>query len=483
VSRIGAQEEARSGSTRPRSSQAPGLRQSRTRPWRHLCTRAAALTCLKPPSRGLRPPTPSLPADRFPPYIGLVALPGKDGAFLLEHCDVVLPDRLVRSGAVLAAGGKILYAGAAANLPEQIPPGCTRVSGEGSLACPALWEMHVHGCGGMSTENMSAQSLAEMARFLAGRGVGAFLPTTVADEGYLTSLGEALHSSTDDIRSRALGIHVEGPFVAQARRGAISEALIRPISAEYLDRMLSLSREKIRIMTFAPELAGAVRLAERLQDLGILPSLGHSAASYEELGPFDSVSPLSVTHLFNGMSGISHKEPGLAQWALLNKEVFTELNCDGTHVHDAGLQLALRARPWERLIAISDAVAPAGLPRQENGGHGGAPGHAGAPGLARSLYGRPLVEKGNGLYYEDTGVLVGSRCLVPDCVARLVLELSVPVASAVAMATLNPARLLGFTRKGALLPGYDADVALFSRDFRRCAFLSWEGRVIHGPQV
>ena len=402
--------------------------------------------------------------------------PDQDGPFLLEQCDVVLPDRLVRSGAVLAAGGKILYAGAAAGLPDQIPEGTRRISAEGGLACPAFWEMHVHGCGGVSTEDMSPQSLAEMAQFLAARGVGAFLPTTVADEGYLTSLGEALHSSADDIRSRALGIHVEGPFVAQARRGAISEALIRPISTEYLDRMISLSRGKIRIMTFAPELPGAVMLAQRLQDLGILPSLGHSAASYEALSPFDSVSPLSVTHLFNGMSGISHKEPGLAQWALLNKEVFTELNCDRTHVHDAGLRLALRARPWERLIAISDAVAPAGLPRQDNGGHGG------DPGPARALYGRPLVERGNGLYYEDTGVLVGSRCLVPDCVARLVLELSVPVASAVAMATLNPARLLGFTRKGALLPGYDADVALFSRDFRRCAFLSWEGRAIHGRQ-
>jgi N-acetylglucosamine-6-phosphate deacetylase len=407
-----------------------------------------------------------------------VTPPGKNGAFLLEHCDVVLPDRLVRSGAVLAADGKILYAGAAANLPKRIPSGCRRISAEGTLACPALWEMHVHGCGGVSTENMSPHSLAEMARFLAGRGVGAFLPTTVADESYLASLGDALDSAKDDIRSRALGIHVEGPFVSQARRGAINEALIRPISIDYLERMISLSREKIRIMTFAPELPGAVMLAERLQGLGILPSLGHSAASYEALSPFDAISPLSVTHLFNGMSGISHKEPGLAHWALLNKEVFTELNCDGTHVHDAGVRLALRARPWERLVVISDAVAPAGLPRQETSGRQG-----GTPEPARSLYGRPLVERGNGLYYADTEVLVGSRCLVPDCIARLILELSVPVASAVAMATLNPARLLGFPRKGALLPGYDADVALFSRDFRRCAFLSWEGRAIHEQEA
>lgn len=431
-----------------------------------------------------RPPPPGaahplLSQDGFPPYIGPVIPPRKDDAFLLEHCDVVLPDRLVRSGAVLVANGKVLFAGAAASLPHQIPPECRRIPAEGALACPALWETHVHGCGGVSTENMSPRSLAEMAGFLAGRGVGAFLPTTVADESYLTNLGDALHSATDDVRGRAFGIHVEGPFVAHTRRGAIEEALIRPISIEYLERMISLSREKIRIMTFAPELSGSIMLADRLQGLGILPSLGHSAASYEALSPFDAVSPLSVTHLFNGMSGISHKQPGLAHWALLNKEVFTELNCDGTHVHDAGVRLALRARPWERLVVISDAVAPAGLaPQDASGGHGG-----GTPGPARSLYGRPLVQRGNGLYYEDTGVLVGSRCLVPDCIARLILELDVPIPSAVAMATLNPARLLGFPRKGALLPGYDADVALFSRDFKQCSFLSWEGRAIHEQEA
>lgn len=412
-----------------------------------------------------------LPAGRFLPYSGPVIEPD-EGAFLLEHCDVVLPDRIVRSGAILASKGKILFAGAAGNLPNRLPPGCRKFSAEGTLACPALWEPHIHGCGGVSTENMSPQSLTDMAGFLARRGVGAFLPTTVADEGYLARLGEALHSAADHalIQGRIPGIHVEGPFVAHTHRGAIDQALIRPISVEYLERMIALSRQKIRIMTFAPELPGAIKLAERLQGLGILPSLGHSSASYESLSEFDGVSPLSVTHLFNGMSGISHKEPGLAQWALLNREVFTELNCDGTHVHDAAVRLALRARPWERLVAISDAVAPAGLPPGSLGG---------APAPEPSIYGRPLVQKGNGLYYADTGVLVGSRCLVPDCIARLISELNVPVASAVAMATLNPARLLGFPRKGALLPGYDADVALFSRDFRRCSFLSWEGRLLH----
>jgi N-acetylglucosamine-6-phosphate deacetylase len=131
------------------------------------------------------------------------------------------------------------------------------------------------------------------------------------------------------------------------------------------------------------------------------------------------------------------------------------------------VRLVLQSRPWERIVAISDAVAPAGLPPGETVG---------------TLYDRPLAARGAGLYYADNGVLVGSRLLIPDGLARLVHEFRVPVANAVAMATLNPARLLGFSRKGALLAGYDADVALFSQDFTRCSFLSWEGTTLfEGP--
>jgi len=173
---------------------------------------------------------------------------------------------------------------------------------------------------------------------------------------------------------------------------------------------------------------------------------------------------LGVTHLFNGMSGISHKDPGLAQWAILNKTVFTELNCDGTHVHDAAVQLALRARPWQRMIVISDAFPPAGLEEEA------------ARGL--TVYGKPVVANGAGVYYAGSGVLVGSRRLVNDGLARLVSRFDVPLPWAVAMATLNPARHLGFLEKGALLPGYDADIAVLSRDFSECSFLSWEGRPV-----
>ncbi len=380
---------------------------------------------------------------------------------------------MVKSGALLAADGRIAFAGPAARLPSPLPPGCTRIDAGGSLVCPALWEQHIHGCGGISTEKMSPASLSEMAAFLARRGIGAFLPTTVPHEESLSALGAAIAATEADpaVRGRIPGIYVEGPFVAKSHRGAIPEDLLRPPSLEYLDQMVALSGRTIRMLTYAPELPQASLLPERLQKHGIIPALGHSAAAFADMAGCDSISPLCITHLFNGMSGVSHKDPGLAQWALLNRQAYAEVNCDGTHVHDAAVRLALRARPWEKLIVISDAVAPAGLPVSP-----------GAAGQKPTLYGKPLVVKGSGLFYEDTGVLVGSRFLVTDCLARLVHDFAVPFASAVGMATLNPARLMGYTHKGALLPGYDADVAIFSRDFSRCSFLSWEGRPLFQEQ-
>ena len=380
---------------------------------------------------------------------------------------MVLPDRVLPRGAILVKDGKILFAGAADDVPA-LPAGCERRDATGLRACPALWEVHIHGCGGYSTEHLTAESLAAMAAFLAGQGVGAFQPTVVAQEETLSSLGEALDSAGPSARGRALGIHVEGPFVASRRRGAIPPQLLRPPSVDYLDRMIELSRRHIRTLTIAPELEGAADLISRLPGLGIIPSLGHSDSSFEVLDGMDKPEPLSVTHLFNGMSGVSHKTPGLAQWALLDPRVYTELNADGTHVHDAAVRLALHARPPDRLIAISDAIAPAGLPA----GH--------PPGR---LYGRALKARGSGLFYEDSDVLVGSRFLVRDEVARLVSHFHVPVAEAVAMATRNPARLLGFERKGALLAGFDADVALFTEDFSRCVAMMWDGVFLHdGPR-
>lgn len=387
-------------------------------------------------------------------------------SFLISGGDVVLPDRVIRSGMVFVHEGSIRYAGSS-DRPGTAGAGggLPVIDATGLLVCPALWEPHIHGCDGAATENATPDSLRLMAASLAAQGVGAFVPTTIGDEAHVGALGSALEALAGerDLASRIPGIHVEGPFVSRARRGGIPETAVKPFSPALLERLVGLAKGRMRVMTFAPELDGGRAIADALAAKGIIPSLGHSDAAFDALAAFDGIATLAVTHLFNAMSGISHRAPGLALWALLHREVFTEIIADLVHVHPAALQLVLRARPNERIVLVSDAVAAAGV-------QGGEP----------ALYGRRLVAKGRGLYDAESGVLVGSRALVRDAVAGLVGRFGLAVPSAVAMASLNPARLFACDRKGALLPGYDADVALFSRDFASCRLTLWEGRLIHG---
>jgi N-acetylglucosamine-6-phosphate deacetylase len=390
---------------------------------------------------------------------------------LIEDGDIVLPDRVIRSGALLVSDGRIIASGAADQVRAAAPAGCRRLSAAGQLVCPALWETHIHGCGGEGTDRASPEAVSRMAGFLGRQGVGAFLPTVVADDTMLSSLGKAVEAvrKGPGMESRIPGIYVEGPFVAPARRGGIPERCTSPVSERRFEQVVAAAREQIRLMTVAPELDGAIDLLGRMGAAGILPALGHSDAPWNALPKFEGTVPLGVTHLYNCMSGVSHKQPGLAQWALLNRAIFTELNADHIHVHQSAIALALRLRPWEKILLISDAVAPAGL----------AAGDAAAEGL--TLYGEPIEARGDGVHYRESGVLVGSRRLVREGVARLASEFKVPVPAAVNMASLNPSRFLGFPRKGALLPGYDADIALFAKGFASCSLLVWEGRVVVGP--
>jgi N-acetylglucosamine-6-phosphate deacetylase len=409
---------------------------------------------------------------------------------LIRNGSLVLPDRVVPEGALLLSDRKITYCGPegglAAALPRgTLPAGVQTMDAAGGFICPALWEPHIHGCGGTWVGAAAPGNLRVMGKVLAAQGVGVFLPTTVPDEDVIEDLGAGLAAVKGEpsLAGRIPGIYVEGPFVAHSKRGGIPERCLKPVSVKLLDALISASGRTIRVMTFAPELPGALGMCGALRERGILPALGHSDARLAELEAFEDVGLLAITHMFNGMSGVSHRDPGLALWALMHPELYTELICDGVHVHPAAIALALRLRPHDRVILISDAVALAACPEPSAGSAAAQPGadSAGAsPSEPVSMYGRPVTARGNGVYFAESGVLVGSRLLVRDGVARLVRELAVPVHEAVAMASLNTAHLFGVDTKGALLPGMDADAAVFTPDFSLCSACVFEGRILHG---
>ncbi len=384
---------------------------------------------------------------------------------VIHHADLILPNACLADGLLYVEDDRIVYAGHRDGLPRPWPAADVVIDASGLVVAPSLVELHIHGCFGHSFHDPGAGTLDEMLAALAARGVGMVLPTVTAEADYLTALDRQISGRPND--GRIAGIYVEGPFVALGKRGGIAPELIHSYTRERLDECLGWAGNRVRMMAFAPELPDARELADELDRRGVVPAFGHTQASFREADALREIAPLNVTHLWNAMSGVSHKEPGLAQWALTDPDCFVELNGDGTHVHDSALRLTLAAKSWERIVLISDAVPAAGLAEGQEAEYGG----------------KRLVPRNAGAYDADSGVLMGSRRIVPEVVARVCRVLGVPLAQAIAMASANPLRLLGYVNKGRLVPGADADIAVFEPDLSACRLNLFGGRVLHaaGP--
>jgi N-acetylglucosamine-6-phosphate deacetylase len=376
-------------------------------------------------------------------------------SYVLEGGRLVLPDRVIEGGSLVVEDGAI---GAIIEAGGRLPEGLPQRAAAGRWVTPGLMETHIHGAGGLGFENLGdgpecgAASLKKVRDFLLARGVTAFLPTLVAERAALRSLAAAIEAA--DLEREVLpGIYLEGPFVNPKRRGGIPAELLLEPDLGRLDEYLADGGGLVRLMTMAPELPGAQSLAARLRERGVTVCLGHSDAILGRFKPPEP--PFSVTHLFNAMSPISHKDPGLAMLPFLDSRPYVELISDGVHVNDYALRLAAKGLDPERLILISDAAAAAGLP----------------PGEYEFL-GRKVVSGPRGVRYADSGTLMGSRCLGPELLRHWIEATGAPVHEAVRALSLNPRRLLGIENRGALAVGMDADLVVWEGDFERPAFVS-----------
>lgn len=312
----------------------------------------------------------------------------------------------------------------------------------GRYLVPGFVDVHIHGWGGHDAMGDPA-ALTGMARALARRGVTSFLPTAVsAPLAELAAFAERVRAwmpVAPADGAAPLGFNLEGPFLAGARRGAHDQALLMhpaDIPTGALDALLT----GLRIITVAPELPGALDLIKDLRGRGVLVSLGHSAASLDEARAGYAAGGSTTTHLFNGMTGLDHRAPGLAAAALLDDDVFVELIADGHHVHPGLWPLITRLKPADRVMLVSDAIVLAGQ----------------GDGLAR--IGTLDVEAREGratLAGADT--LAGSVIALDDAVRALV-RAGTSLPAAIAAASSNPSAMLGESDRGRLAVGRRADV-------------------------
>jgi N-acetylglucosamine-6-phosphate deacetylase len=365
--------------------------------------------------------------------------------FCIQNGEIVLPDQSIVGGTVIFSDGLVRYAGPARDTPR----GASEVDARGGYVTPGLIDVHIHGAGFVGWETCTEDGFDQFQTALLAHGILRFVPTMMADESVVRRVTRLLQTAS--CSDRVPGIYVEGPFISPDKRGGVQEQYVRPVNLGYLEKLQRLAGGRIRMMTFAPELKGADKLPAAMRRLGILPCVGHSLASAAEAEAVCGRRKVCCTHLYNAMSGLDHREPGLAAFGLNREQAFVELNPDGTHVAPDLLQVTRRAKRGDRIVLISDAVVSAGA----------------EPGVYDYMN-KKVRSSPQGVYYVDRGTLVGSSILLNTGVQRFIQFTGAPVHEAVRMASLNPANLLGLGRRtGSLEPGKSADIVVFSRKFDR----------------
>ena len=301
------------------------------------------------------------------------------------------------------------------------------------------------------------ESIWDVAARLPAHGVTAFLPTIVSSPPQ-TALEAfrvlAAGPPSGWSGARPLGLHLEGPFLAASRRGThASDALVGP-DLSLVDEWIEAGPP--RMVTLAPELAGASSLVARLWEAGTVVALGHSNCSAEEATTAFDAGATHVTHLFNAMSGLDHRSPGLAAAALGHEACTVGLIADGVHVHPGMLRVALRALGASRIALVTDAIAGLGV------------------GDGRYRLGDTAITVSAGTARNDAGDLAGATAPMPHLVRTMIAATGSPAEEALAMASTVPARIVGFAPPST-------DEVLLTHDFEVISAVIDDVTVFRGP--
>ncbi|WP_426425079.1 N-acetylglucosamine-6-phosphate deacetylase [Bradyrhizobium genosp. A] len=340
------------------------------------------------------------------------------------------------------------------------PDGAVRDLGGGLLA-PGYIDVQVNGGGGvLFNEDPTPEGIARIAAAHRNHGTIGLLPTLVTDAPQVTAAAIAATREARRLTPAALGIHLEGPFLDPHRKGAHELSYIRELERDDVTTIAKANCGAV-MLTLAPNRVGTESIAE-LARHGVLVSLGHSGASYDEARRAVEAGARAFTHLFNAMSAPTGREPGMVGAALDLDEAFVGLIADGHHVHEANLRIALAAKRRDRFMLITDAMPPAA----------GGPDHF-------DLQGR-RVTCTDGCLRLDDGTLAGSVLTMDEAVRYAVNVVRLPLADALAMASRVPATFLRHdTELGRIAPGYLASLVHLDDELR--VLETWiEGRPFPG---
>ena len=330
-----------------------------------------------------------------------------------------------------------------------LPAGGEEIVALNKSAAPGFVDVHIHGAGGHDVMEGTHTALTAISKMLASHGTTSFVATTVtADPDMICRSAEGIASyiatqhQFGDSRAEILGIHFEGPFISQARRGVHPPQFIRLTSAELLARFVKAAGGHAQILTIAPELLGAMPCIDAAHKAGLVVGMGHTDATYEQARAAIAHGVHHAIHVYNAMRPFSHRDSGIIGAVLTTPEVTAELIADGVHVDETAMRLLIQAKGADGVILISDGISATGMPD------------------GKYSLGVLEVTVHGGVCRDAEGRLAGST-LTLDRALRNIVNLGASLGDALRMLTLNPAKLLGIEfKKGALRPGADADIIL-----------------------
>lgn len=316
---------------------------------------------------------------------------------------------------------------------------------EGFTIVPGFIDVHIHGCVGCSVDDAKRESIEEMAKYLLTKGVTTFCPTTMTESTEhiaqsMAAIKEYMEQPSEDGATVA-GINLEGPFLSKAKKGAQNEEYILDPDFEAFKKLYDGCGGIIKIADIAPETEGGMEFAEQISKLCTV-SIAHTAADYETAAESFNHGITHATHLFNGMTGMSHREPGVVGAVFDDERVTGELICDGYHIKPAVIRTAFKVM-GDRIAVISDALLMSGMPEGTEGELGG-----------------QHVRVCNGTAVLDNGTIAGSITNLHDELKNLV-SWGIPLEKAVKAMSINPAKQLRIDQEtGSIKAGKKADLVV-----------------------
>jgi len=361
---------------------------------------------------------------------------------LIAAARVLTGDGVLEPGWVEVAGTDVARAGAGA------PPRAPDSWFPAHSVLPGFVDLHVHGGGGATFttgDPVEARRAVDFHRAHGTTTTLASLVTAPVDE-LVRALGGLRELAADGLIA---GVHLEGPFLSEAQRGAHDARHLRAPAGPVLDRLIAAGADALAMVTLAPELEGGLGAVERLAGAGIVAALGHTDAAYEETRAAVHAGARVATHLGNGMRRVHHREPGPVPALLEDDRVVVELIADGVHLHPAIVRGVVRVASAERVALVSDAIAAAG-----------------APDGSYSLGSVELEVSGGVARVAGGGSIAGST-LTMDAALRTAVRAGVALPEAARAASATPARVLGMEdRIGAIRAGYSADLVVLDGELQ-----------------